>query len=122
MADIARAARHRFPWGTVNVSGGSMLPNLADGDRVLVRHGARVRPGDVVLAVRPDRPEAAMVKRVRERRHGGWWLLGDNPHRSTDSRDFGPVPDELVMARAIAVRRKTWPWLRRIGSDNPFES
>lgn len=98
-----------------------MLPNLADGDRVLVRHGARVRPGDVVAVMRPDRPEVVMVKRVHKRVDGGWWVLGDNPYRSTDSRDFGPVPDELVVARVLAVRRKRWPWWRRVGSDNPFE-
>ncbi|MGW0657611.1 nickel-type superoxide dismutase maturation protease [Streptodolium elevatio] len=121
MADIAEAARHRFPWGLVQVEGGSMLPNLVDGDRVLVRYGARVRPGDVVAAVRPDRPEVGMLKRVRERRDGGWWVLGDNPYPSTDSRHFGPVPDELVVARVVAVRRKTWPWWRRVGTDNPFE-
>ncbi|WTW97261.1 nickel-type superoxide dismutase maturation protease [Streptomycetaceae bacterium NBC_01309] len=122
MADIAEAARHRLPWGMVQVGGGSMLPNLADGDRVLVRYRARVRVGDVVLAVRPDRPEVRMVKRVRERRDGGWWVLGDNPHRSSDSRQFGPVPDELVAARVVAVRRKKWPWWGRVGSGNPFEA
>lgn len=102
-----------------------MLPNLADGDRVLVCYGARVRAGDVVLALRPDRPGVAMVKRAAEHVGEGWRLLGDNPHRSTDSRDFGPVPDALVLGRVLAVRRPggggwwRFRW-RRVGDDNPF--
>jgi serine protease Do len=35
----------------VRVVGPSMVPALRHGDAVLVHHGARVRPGDVVLAI-----------------------------------------------------------------------
>ncbi|MCF2529959.1 nickel-type superoxide dismutase maturation protease [Yinghuangia soli] len=119
MAGGKAVSRWRLPWGMADVSGGSMLPNLADGERVLVRYRARVRPGDVVLAVRPDRPDVLMFKRAVRRDPEGWWVLGDQPYRSTDSREFGPVPDGLVLARALLVRRrKRWS---RIGTDNPFE-
>jgi nickel-type superoxide dismutase maturation protease len=119
MADVGDAARRRLPWGLVEVRGGSMLPNLTDGDRVLVRYGARVRPGDVVVVVRPDRREVGMVKRAKEHRPDGWWVLGDNPYRSTDSREFGAVPDDLVVARVLAVRRSRLRWAR-VGDANPF--
>ncbi len=102
-----------------------MLPNLADGDRVLVRYGARVRPGDVVLALRPDRPGVGMVKRAVEHVGGAWRLLGDNPYRSTDSREFGLVPDALVLGRVLAARApgaRSWLRWRRVGDENPFEN
>jgi nickel-type superoxide dismutase maturation protease len=120
---VARArGAHRawLPWGFAVVTGGSMLPNLRDGDRVVIRYRAAVRPGDVVLVRRPDRPEVTMVKRVGERRPDGWWVLGDNPYRSTDSREFGPVPAELVLGRVLRVRRTGGKW-ERVGAENPFE-
>lgn len=38
----------------IRVSGDSMEPEFHDGDRVLVRHGAKVRPGDVAIFVCGD--------------------------------------------------------------------
>lgn len=35
-----------------------------------------------------------------------WLLLGDAPHASTDSRDFGPVSRDTILARAWLVY---WP-------------
>ncbi|MDI2128097.1 nickel-type superoxide dismutase maturation protease [Yinghuangia seranimata] len=133
MGDTPKARRLRPPWLLADIAGPSMLPNLYDGEQVLAWPYARVRPGDVVVVRRPDRPEVVMVKRVRERVADGWWLLGDNPYRSIDSREFGPVADHLVMGRAAFVRRRGGAgtgaegasrgrarW-RRIGADNPFE-
>lgn len=68
-----------------------MSPVLADGDVVLARFGARVRPGDVVLVRWPARPEQLSVKRAVRPDGAGWWVLGDNPYGSTDSRTLGPA-------------------------------
>ena len=59
-----------------------MLPTLREGDLLLVRHGARVGVGDLVVARFPDGTLA--VKRAAEERRtrtgeAGWWLLSDNP-------------------------------------------
>jgi phage repressor protein C with HTH and peptisase S24 domain len=93
-----------------------MVPTLRDGDVLLVRHGAPVRPGDVVAAHRPDRPGTIMVKRVVRRAGAGWWLASDNPYGGTDSATFGPVPDGLVIARVVlrrdARRRRPLGWGR----------
>lgn len=83
----------------VRIVGPSMEPALRNGDWWLVRRGSRVQPGDVALIVHPRRPEALIVKRLVRREIGGWWVAGDNPAQSEDSRDFGPVPAANVVGR-----------------------
>ncbi|MBO0655017.1 nickel-type superoxide dismutase maturation protease [Streptomyces triculaminicus] len=84
----------------------SMVPTLTPGDQLVVRYGAVVRPGDVVVMRHPFRQDLLIVKRAVERRAGGWWVTGDNPLVENDSREFGPVPDEFVVARAwVRLRR-----------------
>jgi len=64
--------------GTVLVRGASMLPGLRDGDCLVVRHGARPRPGDVVVARLHARPGLLVVKRAVAALDGGWLLASDN--------------------------------------------
>ncbi|WP_079062608.1 nickel-type superoxide dismutase maturation protease [Peterkaempfera griseoplana] len=103
------------PLGMVDVSGPSMNPTLNHGDQVLVRYGARLRPGAVVVARHPLRQNLLLVKRAVERRRGGWWLLSDNPFAEGDSRDFGTVPDELVLGRVLLRLRPHPVWLAPAG-------
>ncbi|MFB7634696.1 nickel-type superoxide dismutase maturation protease [Streptomyces sp. NPDC056149] len=86
--------------GLAEVYNPSMVPTLRPGDQLVVRYGAAVRPGDVVVLRHPFRQDLLIVKRAVERRDGGWWVRGDNPFVENDSREFGAVPDELVIARA----------------------
>jgi nickel-type superoxide dismutase maturation protease len=79
-----------------------MVPTYYDGDRLLVRYGAPVRPGDVVIARDPRDPDRALVKRAARPERGGWWLLADNPYSTGDSRQFGPVAAQLVLGRVLA--------------------
>lgn len=66
-----------------------------------------LRVGDVVVARRPDRPELEIIKRITAiDADGAIILAGDNPDFSTDSRQFGPVPRDLILAR---VRWRYWP-------------
>lgn len=70
-----------------------MEPTLSDGDWVLARNDGRARVGDVVVLEHPERSgELLITKRVHRVEAGGYWLLGDNPGQSTDSRHFGLVP------------------------------
>jgi len=78
-----------------------MAPSLHHGDWVLVLRTGRIRVGQVVAARDPRQPDRILVKRAVERSREGWWLLGDNPAESTDSRVFGPVPDRLVLGRVL---------------------
>jgi nickel-type superoxide dismutase maturation protease len=92
-------------WALARVSGPSMVPTVRHGDRLLVRRirpGAVVRPGDVVLARFPSRPDLLVVKRVRRAVPGGHWVEGDNPLVTDDSRAFGTA---VVVGRVIARLR-----------------
>lgn len=103
----------RWPLTAAKVAGGSMLPTLRPGDWLLIRRGARIRPGDVVIAYRPDRDDLLVIKRALHRADGGWWVEGDNPRASDDSRVFGIVPDELVVGRVVL---RYWPLSRSASS------
>ena len=97
-AAVVAASRVR----RVRVLGGSMLPALEPGDRLLVvRAAGGIRPGDVVAVPDPRRPERLLIKRVTGftatatgtgTENASVVLAGDAPGESTDSRTFGPVP------------------------------
>ncbi|MFM9366809.1 nickel-type superoxide dismutase maturation protease [Streptomyces sp. Da 82-17] len=95
------AGQARVPFGVAEVHGPSMVPTLRHGDRLLVKYGARVRPGDVVVLRHPFQQDLLVVKRAVERRGSGWWVLGDNAFAGGDSTDYGTVPEELVLARVV---------------------
>jgi hypothetical protein len=81
-----------------------MRPTLHDGDRLLVRHGAAPRAGDLVVVRLPDGVVA--VKRATMRRDGGWWVERDNPDEGVDSWQVGAIPEADVLA---VVRLRVWP-------------
>ncbi|AZM48574.1 nickel-type superoxide dismutase maturation protease [Streptomyces sp. WAC 06738] len=97
--DAGRRGLQRL--GLAAVDGPSMVPTLRPGDQLVVQYGVEVRPGDVAVLCHPFQQDLLIVKRVVERRDGGWWVLGDNRFVENDSREFGAVPDELVVARAL---------------------
>lgn len=102
-------------WQAVLVDGPSMLPTLRPGDCLLVRRGRRVRPGDVVVARFPARPDLLVVKRAVRPADGLWHVEGDNPGGRDDSRRFGPA--EVV----ATVVLRYWPpsgW-GRLGRPTP---
>ncbi|MET7356965.1 nickel-type superoxide dismutase maturation protease [Streptomyces sp. NPDC005562] len=99
LSQESERGRALVPWGAAEVTGPSMVPTLRHGDRLLVRWGARVRPGDVVILCHPFQQDLLVVKRAKERREGGWWVLGDNAFAGGDSTDYGVVPEELVLGK-----------------------
>jgi phage repressor protein C with HTH and peptisase S24 domain len=83
-----------------------MTPTLRHGDVLVVRYGALVRPGDVVLARFRALPERLVLKRAVRAEDGGWWLASDNAFAGGDSAVHG-VAD--VLARVILRVRPGWP-------------
>lgn len=91
-------------WSVLRVTGPSMAPALRDGDFVLARRTRpeRIRAGEVVVARHPGRADGLLViKRAARRVGAGWWLLSDNDFVTSDSREFGAVPEAAVLARAV---------------------
>jgi phage repressor protein C with HTH and peptisase S24 domain len=93
-------------WLRAEVRGPSMVPTLYDGDRVLARRAARVRPGDLVVARYPTLDRLVVKRAVRGGPDQRWWLASDNPFAGGDSTVHGP---------AEVVARVTWRYrpLRR---------
>jgi nickel-type superoxide dismutase maturation protease len=110
----------RFRPSRVEIEGASMAPTLLPGDWALVVTPRSFRADDVVVVEHPGRPGYEMVKRltavpgdtVEFRTLGAdeWWVEGDYPQASTDSRQFGPVTREELRARVVLVY---WPADRR---------
>ena len=96
----------RWPVSRVLVVGPSMVPTLRHGDALVVRRGAPVRPGDLVIARFPRGPDLLVVKRAIRPAGNGWWLEGDNPLVADDSRAYGPG---IVLARVLF---RYWPICR----------
>jgi hypothetical protein len=105
----------------VEISGDSMRPALEPGEWALAVPTSRFGRGDVVVVEHPSRDGFEMVKRVvavpGDAAPGGgalslneFWIEGDSPDASTDSRAFGPVRSEHLKAR---VRLVYWPLERR---------
>ena len=86
------------------VDGDSMSPGLASGNKVLVdpRAAIAVAVGDIVLARHPYKQTTRLIKRVTEiSESGDYFLTGDNPDESTDSRTFGPVRADTIIGKVV---------------------
>ncbi len=103
----------RWPIWRIAVAERSMQPALNPGDWLLVRRTTdarrrlRIRPGQLVVARHPHRPDLLIVKRAVRRAPGGWWLGADNPAAGgADSTGFGVVPPSLIEGRVLLRYRR----------------
>lgn len=97
-----------FGFEVVKVSGNSMLPTFASGDRVLIKYRSSdlqpIHAGEVVLI---EREGELMLKRIIRYEIGGHTgqgmvtVEGDNQEESIDSRHWGAIPSRFVKARVI---------------------
>ena len=96
-----------------------MTPTLRAGDWLLALPmglpGVRPRAGSLVVARHPERPELEIIKRAASPEPTSFFLLGDNPAASTDSRHFGPLSVEQIDAVVVG---RYWP-LRRVRPFRP---
>ena len=80
-----------------------MAPTLRDGDVVVVRRASKAKVGDLVLVRWASRPGQLSVKRVEG---PGYFVVGDNPYASTDSRELGPAEVVAVVVARFRQRRR----------------
>ena len=81
----------------IRVEGQSMAPTYRPGQTLTaLRRWRRVRPGDVVVVRDPRDAHRWLLKRCVARNGALVELRGDNALASTDSRDFGPVTNDVV--------------------------
>ena len=93
----------------VAVTGDSMQPSLYAGDWALFRYWpdglppriAKHSVGKIVLLRRKAAPGELVVKRITQNMDTGFWVEGDNPSASTDSRHYLTVSREEIVGRLI---------------------
>ena len=90
------------------VMGDSMAPTLTPGKVVLGIRLRKVRPGDVVVIRHGGMDK---IKRVKEIQDDKVFLTGDNFLHSTDSRNFGWLETQSVIAKIV------WPKLSASPGD-----
>lgn len=108
--------------GIAVVRGRSMLPTLADGDRLLVAYGARPRAGRLVLCQLPPdsdgMPRPLSVKRLTGPARlcglpeNGWWVERDNQAEGVDSWLLGPLPPTAIKAVVLGRVPHRLRWAR----------
>lgn len=88
----------------VSVDGESMYPLLTSGDKVIIDPHSAVRVGDIVLADHPFKSSVRILKRVTDiSADGRFFLEGDNPTESSDSRSFGTIAASGIRGRVTSV-------------------
>lgn len=113
----------RWPLWRIAVAERSMEPVLRPGDWLVARRSIRrgrpprIRPGQIVIARHPGRPNFLIVKRAVRCEGGGWWLESDNAGvGAVDSRSFGAVQPALIEGRVVT---RYWPVRRRPKRGRP---
>lgn len=84
------------------IEGDSMLPTLKPGDCVFINPERKPEIGDIVFFRHPFVKNLYVVKRLAEiTSEGRYFLLGDNPPESTDSRSFGAILAKDILGVAV---------------------
>ena len=84
--------------GLAVIHGHSMIPSFAPGEVVLVKYSAPFNVGDVVLINFTHRTD---IKRVKEVLGSRVFVQGDNEAVSIDSRNYGPVKNDLIIGKVV---------------------
>lgn len=87
-----------------NVYGSSMSPTLNPGDTVLVSPlpytYSKPKVNDIVVCLDP-RDKRVLIKRITKIVGTAFFISGDNPKESTDSRTFGLISRRGIIGKVI---------------------
>lgn len=86
------------------IVGDSMLPALGPGTLVIGLKSGKPKVGDVVMIIHENKEK---IKRIRDIDEYEAFVVGDNPDKSKDSRQFGPINKHAIVARVV------WPRVSR---------
>lgn len=93
------------------VQGHSMVPVLPPGTLVFAwRWFTHLKPDSVIIFTRQSRETIKRLDRVSD---DGLFVLGDHAETSTDSRQYGTIPKELVEGVVI------WPRTHKVLAEDP---
>lgn len=91
-----------IPFSRFIVHGASMLPALKPGQSILVFNWAytfsQPKVGDIVVIKHSGRD---LVKRIQKVHDREYFVQGDNPEESTDSRSFGAIDKSQLIGKVI---------------------
>ena len=91
-------------WYLRRVSGDSMNPNYRNGQTVVVSYLGRYNTGDVVVAMMDGRE---VIKRISKMSNGKMYLIGDNKHKSTDSRTHGWIMETHLLGKVVWPKKRS---------------
>lgn len=83
-----------------------MLPILPPGTLIIGFAWLRATNIERVVVIEHNGKEK--IKRIQDTREGEIYVVGDHEETSTDSRHFGWIPKDTVLARVI------WPRTKRL--------
>jgi phage repressor protein C with HTH and peptisase S24 domain len=75
-----------------------MAPTLPSGKLVVAVYPLGLRPGSIVVFTHQGREK---IKRIARMEKGRFFVVGDNPPGSTDSRDFGWIDRSQIVGKVI---------------------
>ena len=98
----------------ITVTGRSMEPTLHEGDRALFAYSdsglsqtaISKTIGKVILVCRMAEPGLLTIKRLMKESDTGYWVEGDNPEVSTDSRHYLTISQAEIVGRMLFRYRK----------------
>ena len=83
------------------VNGDSMWPTLNDGEVIeaISYEGQDLNVGDLLVFYDPRDSSRVCIKRLKRIEANGYFVEGDNPDptASTDSHNYGLIPDDSVI-------------------------
>ena len=85
------------------VSGDSMLPTLKNGQQIIAEKIScrflNPKIGDIIIL--KNSSNINLVKRITKKDGGNYFIEGDNKEKSTDSKNFGPIQKNDILAKII---------------------
>ena len=87
----------------VRVEGESLWPVLVPGRRYLASRWGVLRIGDFAVFRNPKEKQEIFVKRVAGTGPGGY-IMESTVSWGASSRDFGPVPHELILGKIYGAK------------------